>query len=153
MNKKIILLMAVLCFTGLTSRAQIQSPVKWAYAKKKVSVDTYEIILRATIQDGWHIYAQIQPGNSISKPTGIKFNAGDDFTLIGKAKEVGKLVRFEDPSSGLGANEYANTVDFVQMIKLNKTSVSNISGSIIFQSCTDKMCLPPDNVQFSVPLK
>jgi hypothetical protein len=152
MQKKIMTLLFVsLALTNFVT-AQIENPVKWAYGKKKVTADTYEIHLKAIIDDGWHIYAQIQPNNSVSIPTSFVFNSGDDFLLIGKTKEVGKLIKFEDPASGLGANEYSKQIDFVQIIKLKKKSATALTGKLTYQACTDHKCLSAENINFSIPI-
>ena len=153
MIKKIVMLTGLLACTVMSVIAQVEHPVKWAYGKKKIGPDTYEIHLRATIEDGWHVYAQVQPENAVSKPTSIKFKTGDDFTTVGKVKELGKMVKWEDPTSGLGANEYSGMVDFVQVVKVSNPALAAITGVITFQTCTDHMCLSPEDVNFSVPLK
>jgi hypothetical protein len=39
---------------------QVLSPVKWSYAAKKISQNEADIYLKATIDDGWHIYSTAQ---------------------------------------------------------------------------------------------
>jgi len=152
MRNKVLLLLLLLGTIGIAN-AQVQHPIKWAYGKKKIGTDTYEIHLKATIQTGWHVYAQLQPDNSVSQPTTFKFKTGNDFTLIGKVKELGTLIKFEDPGSGLGANEYSNIVDFVQVIKLKNPAATVVGVTITYQACTDHMCLSPEDVSFNIPIK
>ena len=140
--------------TALTSLyGQVEHPVKWAYGTKKLSTNTYEVHLKATLKNGWHLYSQKQPENSVSTPTSFKFKTVNGLTLVGKVKEIGKPIDFEDANSGLGAKEYANTVDFVQIIKVKNGSTSSVSGTINFQVCTDHKCLQPDSINFIVPIK
>ena len=61
--KKLILsaIALVLC---ISVKAQIEAPVKWSYAAKRLSNTEAVVFLRATIQDGWHIYSvSIVPPN------------------------------------------------------------------------------------------
>jgi len=146
-------LIAILLLDSQEICAQVEHPVKWSYGERRIDKNTIEIHLKATMQDDWHIYAQDQPANSVSKPASFKFNTGNNYILVGRVKERGKLINFFDPSSGLGAKEYSNTVDFVQVIKIRKPPVSSISGTLTYQACTDHMCLSPEDVNFFVPIK
>lgn len=151
----------LLIFSGLMASAQIEHPLTWAYGTKQLALAKgdapgtriYEVHLRATMQEGWHAYSQVQPENAVSQPTKFKFNTGNEILLVGKVKELGKLIHFEDPSSGLGAGEYSGTVDFVQVVKVKDLSIKTISGTITYQTCTDHECLPPEDVNFTIPLK
>ena len=55
MKKLIVFALAIFGYTIVY--AQIEHPVKWSYAAKKISSTEAVVFLRATIQDGWHIYA------------------------------------------------------------------------------------------------
>jgi len=54
--KRILLLITVL-LVNAAAFAQIEAPVKWAYAAKRISSTEAVVFLRATIDDGWHIYS------------------------------------------------------------------------------------------------
>jgi len=153
MYKRITLFLILYNASFFCLHAQVEHPVKWAYGEKKIGINTYEIHLRATMEDGWHVYAQKQPANSISVPTSFKFKSEYNFILIGKPKELGKLITFNDPNSGLGAYEYSGTVDFVQMVRVTNPSVTSITGRLTYQACTDHKCLSSENVEFSIPVK
>lgn len=135
---------------SLFSFAQLQSPVSWAFSAKKLADKTYEIHLTASMQSGWHLYSQVQPEDAIAMPTDIKFNANPLIKLTGKIKETGKLEKFHDAKLGLSANQYAEKVDFVQVVTLKGKAKTNINGTVEFQTCDDKKCLPPKKVNFSI---
>ena len=59
----------------------------------------------------------------------------------------------KDVKLGISANQYSNSVDFVQKIKLKANVKTNFSGSVEYQTCDDKKCLPPKTVNFSVAIK
>ena len=46
---------------------------------------------------------------------------------------------------------FTDQVIFQQKIKLNKPTVT-VKGSVNFQVCDDKSCLPPTDVAFNVPV-
>src|SRR5215204_4210279 len=108
-----ILVIAFLFFASV-SFAQPISPVSWAFASKKISDNVYELQLIATIQSGWHLYSQVQPGDAIAQPTSFNFNKNPLVDLDGKVKEVGKLEKYKDETLGVSAHQYSNKVVFVQ---------------------------------------
>lgn len=152
MVKKFFVILTSL-FAGVTLHAQILNPVSWNFSAKKISDKKYEIHLTATMQPGWHLYSQSQPEDAIAIPTGFKFNPNPLLKLEGKLKEVGKLEKFHDEKLNLSANQYSDKVDFVQTITLKANTKTNVAGSVEYQTCDDKKCLPPKTVNFSVALK
>jgi thiol:disulfide interchange protein DsbD len=160
MKTKLIVILLLMGF-ATTVHAQIQHPLTWAYGTKLLlpskgdapGVRTFAVHLRATMQEGWHAYSQVQPENAVSQPTKFKFNTSNQIVLVGKVKELGTLIHFEDPGSGLGASEYSGSVDFVQVVKVKDASIKVITGTMTYQTCTDHECLPPEDVNFTIPLK
>lgn len=133
--------------------AKSQTPVNWTFSSKKISDKTYEVHLTATLQSGWHLYSQLQPDDAIAIPTGFKFSNNPLLKLDGKTREIGKLEKYKDEKLGISANQYSKKVDFIQVIKLKGNAKTNITGSVEYQTCDDKKCLPPKTVNFSVDLK
>jgi len=147
-----ILYAFVVLFSINTATAQSASPIQWAYTAKKIADKTYEIHLTATIQNTWHLYSQTQPSDAIVDPTEIKFNKNPLVSFDGAVKEVGKLQLFKDEKLKLSANQYSNKVDFVQVVKLRANVKTNVVGSVRFQTCDDRKCLPPKTIDFTVAL-
>ena len=129
-----------------------QSPVSWTFTAKKLGNKTYEIHMTATIENGWHLYSQNQPEDAIANPTSFTLNPNPLFSNNGKIKEIGKLEKFKDIKLGLSANQYSKKVEFVQIINLKGNAKTNFSGSVEYQTCDDKKCLPPKTVNFNVAL-
>ncbi|HWR32240.1 MAG TPA: protein-disulfide reductase DsbD domain-containing protein [Chitinophagaceae bacterium] len=149
--KKVLILTIVSLFT-LAGIAQL-NPVIWSFSAVKTSDKMYEIHMKATIQDGWHLYSQRQPDDAIAIPTAFVVNANPLFSLEGKVKEVGKMEVMNDKELGVSANQYSKEVDFVQKIKLKVNAKTNFNGTVEYQTCDDKKCLPPKKVNFSIALK
>lgn len=150
--KKVYLFFALL-FTVAIASAQVQSPVSWAFSSKKISDNVYELQMTATIQNGWHLYAQAQPKDAIAIPTLFQFTGNPLVQLDGRVKEAGKLEKFEDKDLGVSANQYSKQVLFTQRVKLKGKAKSNVAGNVTYQTCDDKKCLPPKTVSFSIALK
>src|SRR3546814_10665277 len=55
--KRFIIFIAVFSISA-ASTAQILKPVKWSYASKRVSVTEAVVLIKATMEKGWHIYSQ-----------------------------------------------------------------------------------------------
>lgn len=130
-----------------------QQPVSWTYFAKKISDKVYEVHLKATINNGWHIYSQKQPKDAIGLPTFIKFTANPLLTLKSNPKEIGKLEKVRNEILDIENHQYKNEVDFVQLIILKSNVKTNVAGCIEFMACTDERCLPPATVVFNLPLQ
>lgn len=149
--KKIFLLLAAGFFT-MSSFAQL-NPIMWSFTAQKTADKTYEIHMKATIQNKWHLYAQTQPDDAIAIPTTFTINSNPLIKLDGKIKEIGKLEKYKDESLGVSANQYSQSVTFVQTVKLKANVKTNFSGNVEYQTCDDHQCLPPKKVNFSVAIK
>lgn len=148
---KRISLSIILAFVCIASAfAQIENPVKWSYAAKKIDDKTYEIQLTATLDGSWHIYAQ-EAGEGPA-PTSFAFNKNPLIKLDGNVKENGKLIKQFDANFQSVLKFYTTKVVFVQKVKLKTPAVTVVSGTIDYMVCNDKKCLPPRNIPFSVKL-
>jgi DsbC/DsbD-like thiol-disulfide interchange protein len=153
MRMKKIIFGSLLMIMAAISHAQMLNPVQWSFTSKKLADKSYEIHLTASIENGWHLYSQTQPADAISIPTEITFNGNPLVSLDGKAKETGKMEVFKDKRLGISANQYTGQVDFVQKLKLKVNAKTNISGTVEYQTCDDKKCLPPKKLAFNLALK
>ncbi len=144
-----VILLAVI---SVTASAQL-NPVSWSFTATKIADKTYEVHMKATIQNTWHLYSQTQPEDAIAIPTTFNLKANPLLTFEGKVKEVGKMEVMKDATLGVSANQYSKTVDFVQVVKLKAKAKTSFNGSVEYQTCDDKKCLPPKTINFSVAIK
>jgi hypothetical protein len=149
--KKVFFFFALLLNMAF-AMAQVPSPINWTFSSKKISTNLYELQMTATIQNGWHLYAQAQPKDAIAIPTTFQFTNNPLVQLDGTVKEVGKLEKFTDKELGVSANQYSKQVVFTQKVKLKGKAKSNVGGNVTYQTCDDKKCLPPKTVSFSIAL-
>ena len=129
-----------------------QSPVTWTFSSKKLTDNTYEIKMTATMEKGWHLYSQEQPEDAVAGPTTFTITSNPLIELVGKIKENGKMQKFHDKELNISANQYSEKVEFVQTIKLKGKVKTSFNGSVEYQTCDDKKCLPPKTVNFKVDL-
>jgi hypothetical protein len=130
--------------------AQIETPVKWSYAAKKLSPTEAVVFLRATIQDGWHIYSlDVKDGGPIK--TSFTFTPSKEYSLDGKPSEPAAITKYEKVFS-MDVSYFEKSVTFQQKIKLKSPNASVVKGKLEYMTCNDKKCLPPDDIDFSIPL-
>jgi DsbC/DsbD-like thiol-disulfide interchange protein len=147
--KKLLLSMIVLIMS-VGAYAQIESPVKWSYAAKRLPNNEAVILLRATIQDGWHIYS-LNVGDGGPIKTSFKFTPSKEYALVGKPSEPKPATKFEEAFK-MNVSYFEKTVTFQQKIKLKSANATAIKGQLEYMTCNDKKCLPPEDVDFTVAL-
>jgi hypothetical protein len=150
-NKIKILLLFSLIFGARTfGNAQILNPVHWSCAAKNINSKEAVIFIKATMDNGWHIYSQKQPDGGPLKTT-ITFTPGKSYQLIGTPLEPEHKTRYEKVFS-IDVYYFEHSVIFRQKIHLN-TNKTIVKGTVKFMVCTDEKCLPPDEMHFQVPVK
>ena len=149
MKKFLMFIMAVV-FYGY-GFAQVANPVQWNFSAKKIGPATYEIHLFAKMDEDWHIYSQTTPDGG-PVPTSISFLKNPLVTLVGSAKEVGKLEKQFEPLFGVEVKQFSDKVDFVQTVTVKEKIKTALNGTVQFMTCNNEQCLPPTTVKFSIPL-
>jgi hypothetical protein len=153
MKKYALFVLPLLLFSGSLVRAQSETPVTWTVTTTRMVKDTIELRVRATLAKGWHIYAHDQPKTALSKPTDITFAANPLLSVAGHLKEIGTKEKQAVEALNIEQYMYEGQVDFIQTFVLSSPVKTNISGSIVFQACTDHQCLRPQEQNFSVAVQ
>lgn len=120
-----------------------EKPVHWTTIVKKLSATSYEVHITAKIDAPWHIYSQTQPKDAINIPVSFDISPNPIAEINSNPKEIGRVEKFKDPTTGIEANEYKGKVIFVQVVKLKSAVKTNIKEVIHYQVCNEEMCLPP----------
>ena len=134
----------------IAQAVEAQNPVTWQFQAVKKADLEYELVLRASIQPGWHLYAQQQPKDAIAIPTAIQFNNNPLVVRVKNVQEVGKLQKYVDKTLGVTAHQYSHEVNFIQAVKLKAKVKTAVTGEIEYQVCDDEKCLPPKKVPFTI---
>ena len=136
---------------ALMAEAQVLEPVAWSFRAENKGENNFEIVMTATIDDGWHLYAMdLEEGGPIA--TSFTFEPVTGYTLNGKAFEVTKPEVKFDNSFGMTIGMHSGTTDFRPQVRLTGASAKG-AGDVTFMSCDDKQCLPPRDVEFSLEIK
>jgi thiol:disulfide interchange protein DsbD len=145
---KKLLLVLVILFAGRAAFAQIEGHVTWAYAAKKVSATEAVVMLKASIDDKWHIYSANYKSTAGSVKTTFKFVPSKDYAMVGAVTEPTPLSKY-DKNIKTDLKYFENSVLFKQKVKLTGKKAM-IKGSLEFTACDDHKCLPPETVEFAV---
>jgi thiol:disulfide interchange protein len=131
--------------------AKIYDPVKWSFSSEKLNENEYNLIITAKIEKGWHVYSQfIDDGGPI--PTSFKFKPSKDYQLVDKVTESPKAVGAFDKNFNMQIAWHKNQVVFKQKISL-LVPKTTIAGTLEFMVCNDERCLPPAEVEFTIPVQ
>jgi len=148
MKKVLLVFVALVMCAG--AYAQIETPVRWSYAAKKLNDKEAIVFLKATIQPSWHIYSlNVKDGGPIK--TSFEFTPSKLYAPVGKPTEPTPVTKFEKAFS-MNVSYFEKEVIFQQKISLKSASATSVTGKLTYMTCNDKKCLPPEDVDFTIPL-
>ena len=148
MKKQLLLLIALLAFT--VGNSQILEPVKWTASIEKISDTQYNLVSKATIDPGWHLYSQNVPEDGPIPTTFTFDDANGAFKFVGNTgEEAGRVVN--DPVFQMRIKFFEKSAVFVQRVEL-LGDVKTVNGTVEFMVCDDSRCLPPTEVELEFHL-
>ena len=139
-----LLLLLLIANVGFT---QILKPVKWSFSVNRINDCEAELIFKAKIDKGFHVYSQFLDGNDGPVATTFNFEKSSDYNLVGKVIE-GKPIEEYDPNFEMKLKFFANEASFKQKIKITNLKTFTVKGYLNFMVCDDTKCLPPEDVDF-----
>lgn len=150
-NVKKLLLTAIALFgASLTSQAQLDQYVRWTYAAKRTSATEATVFIKATIDEGWHIYSQhVVSGPA---PTVFTFGPSKAYKLVGKTSEPKPIKKYEKVFAA-NVTYFENEVVFQQKVRLKSAAATTVTGMLEYMVCNESRCIPPDEIKFSIPVK
>lgn len=149
MKKLILLLFAF--FALANSSAQIKKPVKWTAKTEKVSDTEFNLVMNATIENGWHMYSQFTPDGG-PLPIVLTFkNQKGNFELVGKAKESPYKKEF---NKDFEVDEYyfENNATLTQKVKITNPKNNKIVLNVDFQACQNQCINDKIDLTFDIPV-
>ena len=136
--------------TWTTVSAQVLEPVKWSTSVEKISDTEFDLISRATIDRGWHLYSQDVPEDG-PIPTTFNYDTGANAELMGNTlEEEGRTVH--DPVFNMRIKFFDDAAEFRQRITLLNKELSIVKGEVEFMVCDDMRCLPPSYIDLNFDL-
>ena len=143
--KRLLILTAILTLMVGAANSQVLKPVKWQISFKKVSEGVYDIICKATIESGWHLYDTKLPENG---PLPTTFNMDED---VGEFKATTEPKTEKSEAFNMELKYFEGTVTFVQRVKL-KGDKAKLVGYVEYMSCSGGQCIPPAEEEFEFEL-
>ncbi len=147
---KFLVFIWFLSFSAIIN-AQVLEPVRWTFSLEKQSDSIYQVVGKASIDKGWHLYSQHLPEGNIALPTRFEFKKNPAVEFIGTVEEISEVIEKEDPVAGAPSRFFANEAVFVQKLKI-KDQTTTIKGFVEFMACDDEQCIPPSEHEFELAL-
>ncbi len=109
------------------------------------------VVITATLESGWHIYAQTQDPAMSGLPTIIKVESSPGLIPIDPAFLPTKAPEVTHPLKDITHIIFHHTATWQRRFRVNADEFTgNISGSIRYQLCDAGSCLPPKTVEFTL---
>ena len=124
------------------------NPVKWVFSFEAINDKEGYIVLKATIEDKWHIYSQKQNGDG-PIPTSFKFIKSKGFILVDSTLEP-KAEKLYSEVFGSDVVSFSKEVVFKQKIQRKNKKQFEVKGEVEYMACNDASCLPPKTIPFIV---
>ena len=143
MKKLLTIWMLLVAFVA--AKAQMMDPVHFTTQIKDLKNGEAELVFKATIDAGWHVYST---GLGNDGPISATFNSVkmDGAQPVGKLQARGKEIKQHDKLFGMEVRYFENAVTFVQKIKFTKAKY-DIECYVEYGACNDQACLPPSEAQ------
>ncbi len=127
--------------------AQMSNPVEVTASFNKVSDNEAEIVFKAAIEAGWHMYStEVVPDGPTAATFNVESISGAE--LVGKFTAKGNVIKKFDNMFETDVYYFETKGEFVQKVKLLGGDYK-IEGYMEYGACNDQNCLPPTAVEFS----
>ena len=147
MSKSFRYLLLVALLVPALCRAQIQEPVHFAVTQEEVSPEGFDLVFKASIDKGWHVYSTDMPsGGPVSAM--LVCETAEGIEPEGELKAVGKEINHYDNAFGMQLRYFENEVTFRQHFRATEKEWK-LEGYLEYGACNDRNCLPPAQVEFS----
>ena len=141
-----LLTLLVLVLACVSTNAQMVDPVHFTTQLKELKNGEAELIFKATIDAGWHVYST---GLGNDGPISASFNKVkmDGAETVGKLQARGNEIKQFDKLFDMEVRYFEKAVTFVQKIKFTKPKY-DIDCYVEYGACNDQSCLPPSEAAF-----
>ena len=140
------LFLALLCFVPATVMAQMLEPVKWSHTVTDNGEGYYTVQIKATIDEGWHIY-----DSRYLNPTTLEFIVGKGVELEGHLRTISAAKKLYDADLDITYGEYEKEAIFEQDFKAVEPN-GTVGVAIGYMACKEGMCLAPTIYETSISL-
>ena len=134
MKKFLRLITFLVMLVPFVAKAQILEPVQWTVETEKLNKNEYNIVFKAEIEDGWHLYSQNTP---FGGPMPLYFEFIDTLGIErqGGVAEPKAIVHYSDIFE-IDEHFFENEAVFTQRVKLLEDAAT-VTGVITGQTCKE----------------
>ncbi|MCK9450553.1 MAG: thioredoxin family protein [Bacteroidales bacterium] len=125
---------------GAATESKVLEPVNWSYDVNKLDDRQIELIFKAQIDKGFHLYSIDIPENG-PLPTVFTFYENDKLELVGSPVESLEGTVKYDEIFEMDIKSFEDKAEFRQTIKLKDKAPVNIAGEIAYMVCNDVGCV------------
>ena len=144
--KKITFLFTLI-LAVITASGQIVNPTKWEFNSVQ-NGNEVDLIFKASIEKGWHLYDTYLPeGGPIA--TAFVFADSTLFDFVGELQKNPQPEIHFDPTFQMKVGYFNTEATLTQKIRLKSSEQIEIKGYVLFMSCNDENCTPPEESPFS----
>ena len=124
-----------------------QDKITWIFSFDQ---ELSAISIDADIEEGWHLYSQFLDNEFGPIPTRFGYVRNESYKLVGGTLEPQSIKEYDENFEG-DMSFFKDKVSFVQ--KVENTNATSIEGVVTYMVCNDEMCMPPVDLEFSIPIK
>lgn len=143
---RVTFLTLLMALFAVAVSAQMQDPVHFSVSQKQVSPTEVDVIFKASIDKGWHVYSTGMPADGPTSAT-LTTEKAEGAKAAGKLGHRGKEISQFDKMFNMNLRFFENSVTFVQKYKITGKTY-RIKGYLEYGACNDEMCMPPSTVEF-----
>ena len=147
-TKKYFFLFLFLIFS-VFGFSQVQNPVKWKFYVNKISDSEAELILKATIDKGWHMYSLKQEKDDGPVPITFEFEKNPNYEISGKISEPKPHEEY-DKTFEMTVRYFEKEVTYKQKIKILSQKTFSVKGSLNYESCSDVCVMLSKDFEFKI---
>jgi thiol:disulfide interchange protein DsbD len=153
----LIWIAAMMCLAAFAHGQRAENIVRWSVRSAQPQPiapgNIARVVIKAQIQDGWHVYA---PSQAPGGPTAMVIWIPDKqlFRLSGPIKSSEPEIRY-DPNFEMNTQFYEGSLTLEVPLLVDKDAQPGNAAARIdltYQTCNDKTCLPPATAQMNAHL-
>ena len=146
-------LVALLSFWSQPVYGQIEDPVTWQFDLYPSEQEgLHDFVIHATVDSCWHIYSQDNDPNAGPVPTSFEFEWPEGVNPVGNVAECTPLEEY-DPNFMMDLKFFEEEVYWRQALDLKGAQATDsLRGFLVFMVCDAMMCLPPEEIPFSLAI-
>lgn len=126
-------------FSVGTQTSGVLNPVKWTYSIDELTNDDFELVFKAVIDEGFHLYSLHIPENG-PLPTEFSFESSSSYSPREVFETVEGKIKYDEIFE-MDIKSFEKFAEFRQKIEINAEGAFAIVGEIAYMVCNDVGCV------------